>query len=414
MSPIGALTEKAQEQISAAGQADILVGIPSYNNASTIGHVAKVAAEGMVTYFPDMKPLLINSDGGSFDGTRQVVLETPVDPSVEVLAVEYQGLPGKGSSFRAVFEAAKLVNAQVCVVVDSDLRSITPEWIRLLAGPIVSGGYGYVTPFYVRHKYDGTITNNICYPMTRMLYGQNIRQPIGGDFGFSAQLLEHYLGQDVWATDVARFGIDIWMTTTAINVGMRVCQSHLGAKIHDAKDPAASLGPMFRQVVGTLFGMMAKYEHNWEQVTGASPTGFYGEPKRLQPELVPVSLATMIDKLKAGKAVWGAVWEKVLSSGNLSNLQAILQQSHEGYQFTAEQWAPIVFDFAVAYNKGDLDKDDVIDSMTPLYYGRTAGLVVQSGDMDSDSFEREVVQTQAQTFERLKPTLIERWQEELH
>ena len=68
----------------------------------------------------------------------------------------------------------------------------------------------------------------------------------------------------------------------------------------------------------------------------------------------------------------------------------------------------------MAYNKGDLDKDDVIDSMTPLYYGRTAGLVVQSGDMDSDSFEREVVQTQAQTFERLKPKLIERWQEELH
>jgi len=48
------------------------------------------------------------------------------------------------------------------------------------------------------------------------------------------------------------------MTTTAINVGFPVCQAHLGAKIHDARDPAAALGPMFRQVVGTLFGMISR------------------------------------------------------------------------------------------------------------------------------------------------------------
>jgi len=56
-----------------------------------------------------------------------------------------------------------------------------------------------------------------------------------------------------------------------------------------------------------------------------------------------------------------------------------------------------------------LDKDAVIDSMTPLYYGRTAGLVVESGDMDSATFEREVIQAQASTFEELKLRLIERW-----
>ena len=51
------------------------------------------------------------------------------------------------------------------------------------------------------------------YPLTRALYGQRIRQPIGGDFGMSRPLVRHYLAQPVWDTDVARFGIDIWMTT---------------------------------------------------------------------------------------------------------------------------------------------------------------------------------------------------------
>jgi glycosyltransferase involved in cell wall biosynthesis len=404
-----ALGEDARKRIEEIGQADILVGIPSYNNAGTIGHVVRTAAEGMVECFPDLKPVLINSDGGSPDGTRQVVLNTPVPQGVEVMATEYLGIPGKGSAFRAVFEAAKALGVKVCVVVDSDLRSVTPQWIELLAGPIVKEGYGYVTPFYIRHKYDGTITNNICYPMTRMLYGLDIRQPIGGDFGFSGDLLDHYLGQDVWQTDVARFGIDIWMTTTAINAEARICQAHLGTKIHDAKDPAAALGPMFRQVVGTLFGMMAKYEANWKAVTGSQLTPVYGKPKELEPEPVPVTLSAMIEKLRAGREEWGQVWDTVLSAENRAALDDILAQPDDVYQFTAQQWAPMVFDFAVAYNRSSLAQDAVIDSMTPLYYGRTAGLVVESQDMDSVTFEQEVIQAQARTFEEFKPHLIERW-----
>jgi glycosyltransferase involved in cell wall biosynthesis len=404
-----ALRQDAKKRIEDIERADILVGIPSYNNAATIAHVVRTAAEGMVKHFPDMKPVLINSDGGSSDGTRQVVLNTPVPEGMEVIATEYRGLPGKGSAFRAVFEAAKALGVEVCVVVDSDLRSITSEWIELLAGPIVREGYGYVTPFYIRHKYDGTITNNICYPMTRMLYGLDIRQPIGGDFGFAAELLDHYLTQDVWETDVARFGIDIWMTTTAINAGARICQARLGVKIHEAKDPAATLGPMFRQVVGTLFGMMARYEAHWKEVTGSQPTPIYGEPKEVEPEPVAVTLSAMIEKLRAGREEWGGVWDGVLSAENRVALEAILAQPDDAYQFTAEQWAPIVFDFAVAYNKSGPDQDAVMDSMTPLYYGRTAGLVVESQDMDSATFEREVIQAQARTFEELKPRLIECW-----
>jgi hypothetical protein len=137
-------------------------------------------------------------------------------------------------------------------MVDSDLRSITPEWVELLVKPVLEGSYDYAAPLYKRHKFDGTITNSIVYPMTRALYGKKVRQPIGGDFGFSGKLASFFLGKDVWETDVARFGIDIWMTTTAIANGFLVCQSYLGAKIHDPKDPGADLASMLYQVVSAL------------------------------------------------------------------------------------------------------------------------------------------------------------------
>ena len=45
---------------------------------------------------------------------------------------------------------------KVCAMVDSDLRSITPDWVKYLLDPVLEKDYQFVAPVYVRHKYDGT------------------------------------------------------------------------------------------------------------------------------------------------------------------------------------------------------------------------------------------------------------------
>jgi len=260
---------------------NILVGIPCYNNEDTIAHVVSTAAEGLRKYFPDMKSAVFISDGGSTDDTREKAYAAPVPDGFHRRVTIYRGMPGKGTSFRTVFELAMHLKADCCIVVDSDLRSITPEWIKLLAEPVLNKNAGFVAPYYIRHKNDGTITNNIIYPLTRALYGLKIRQPIGGDFGFSGEMAVLYTKEDVWDTDVAKFGIDIWMSTTAINTGLKIVQAQLGTKVHDAKDPAEHLGPMFRQVVSTLMYLMGKYEKRWRNVKGSAPVDLIGEPEKI-------------------------------------------------------------------------------------------------------------------------------------
>src|SRR2546430_5607505 len=184
-----------------------MVGIPSFKNASTIGYVVRAAQAGLVQYFPDLHPVVVNSDAGSPDGTQRVVVETePPDYVEQILLVrptnkldrvsltypQIDGVGGKGAALRTIFEMAAALEVQALVVVDSDLRSIVPEWIELLAGPILKGGYDFVAPLYARYKYDGTITNNISYPLTRSLYGVPIRQPIGGGFLISGDLPSRY------------------------------------------------------------------------------------------------------------------------------------------------------------------------------------------------------------------------------
>jgi hypothetical protein len=90
---------------------------------------------------------------------------------------------------------------------------------------------------------------NLVYSLTRALFGVRLRQLIGGDFGFSRSLARHYLDQKGW-DEVARFGIDIWMTITAITQALRVCQARLGAKVHDPKGSALQARPHFSQVDG--------------------------------------------------------------------------------------------------------------------------------------------------------------------
>src|SRR2546427_9624934 len=281
------LEERTETQIREIAQADILVGIPSFNNSSTIGHVVKAVIAGLAKYFPEYRAVLVNSDGGSTDGTPDVVAKASVDLGVMLITdrqsflhriiTPYKGMSGKGSAFRTIFEVARRLGVKACAVVDADLRSITPEWIELLLRPVLSGSYDFVAPYYYRHKYDGTITNSIVYPLTRALYGKRVRQPIGGDFGMSAALIARYLEKkDDWETDVARFGIDIWMTTLAITEGFRICQSFLGAKLHDAKDPGLDLSAMLEQVVGSVLMLMKKYEALWQHQKGSADVDLFG------------------------------------------------------------------------------------------------------------------------------------------
>jgi len=51
---------------------DIVVGIPSFNNEKTIKHVIAAVNLGLVKYFPQFSSVIINSDGGSKDKTREV------------------------------------------------------------------------------------------------------------------------------------------------------------------------------------------------------------------------------------------------------------------------------------------------------------------------------------------------------
>jgi len=450
--PQPVLTPAVREEIARLERADIMVGIPSFKNATTIGYVVRAAQAGLVQYFPDLRPVVVNSDAGSPDGTGRVVVETePPDYVERILLVrptnklsrvsltypEIDGTGGKGAALRTIFEMAAALEVQALVVVDSDLRSIGPEWIELLAGPILKGGYDFVAPLYARHKHDGTITNNVTYPLTRALYGLRIRQPIGGDFGVSGDLVRHYLGEGHWTPEVSKFGIDIWMTTLALGGGFAVCQARLGAKVHDPKDPGADLGPMFRQVVTTILRLAVANEDRWKKVRGSHDVPAYGFERVVDPPPLEINVLRLLSEFNAGALTLGATWTEMLAEETAGAIVALAEEAGSiaeharatldvdapgaerpttaamaaaaaGFAFPDGIWAKVIYDLVITARDQPDRLEAFVTALVPVYFGRVASAVIENRELSTERAE-ESVERQAREFERLKPYLVNRW-----
>lgn len=388
---VTALDDAMRGGLREVASADLVVGIPSYNNAASIAHVVRAVEAGLQQGFPGSRAVLVSSDGGSRDGTGDVVRGAV--RALPLIAGAYVGLPGKGSALRAVFECTAALGARAGAVVDSDLRSITPQWVQRLLGPVLDGTADYVTPLYARHKHDGTITNTIAYPLTRALYGVRVRQPIGGEFGFSGALARQFVAAGDWNGHIARFGIDIFMTTTALTSGARVAQAFLGAKIHDPKDPGSDLAPMFTEVVGTLFDLAGRNAARWREVSGSREAPVVGDIEPVEPEVVNASVEILRAKYAAGRGEHGAVWEEILGGAP--------------GELDARGWARVVYTFLGAALRDTARRDRLVQALVPLYFGRVARFIEDADGLSTAESER-LVEEQAAAFEQEKGTLRER------
>ena len=398
-----------EENPDGVKEAEIVVGIPSYNEADLIHYPTEQAGLGLMEFFPNKSSVIINCDNNSTDGTKQAFFNTETEvPKLYISTPE--GVRGKGNNLRNLFQKACDLKAKACVMVDADLKSITPRWIKNLAEPLFND-FGYVAPLYVRHKYDGTITNNIAYPLVRTLYGRRVRQPIGGDFGFSGDLAQIYVDSTLWDEKVANFGIDIWMTTLAICNNIPVCQAFMGRpKIHKPKDPASDLGPMFRQVVGTIFDTMNHYSNIWDHIRWSKPTAIFGFGlgEIELPPPVEVSEKTLYMKFYSGIDEYFDLWKEVLSNDIFSKLKEVFDLDESHFDFPSDLWAKILFDFMIYYRDNDSNRDQVLNSLIPLYFGKTYSYVLKTIDMSAQQAE-EYIEEQCLICEEAKPYLNERY-----
>ena len=347
---------------------NIVVGIPSYNESDTISYVTKTVGEGLEEYFPDKKSIIVNVDNNSPDNTKEAFLDTKTRIEKKYISTAH-GIRGKGNNILNLFNFAKQVGAEVIIVVDADLKSITKEWVEYLGQPVVDG-YDYVLPLYSRHQFDGTITNHICYPVMFGMLSMDIRQPIGGEFAFSPKLIKYLLKQP-WTESTRQYGIDIFMSLNAVLGGFKICQSGLGTKVHKASAP--KLGVMFEQVIETLLAILVQNKDAWMTRNNGDifvPDTF-GLKNLAEPQELDINILDLKEKGQMEYRKYQTYIKELLEPYAFSRIHEMFEM--ETFDLTILLWTQIFYSLIYRYDvsKSSEDRKKIIHSLKPLYFARS-------------------------------------------
>ena len=383
---------------------DLVVGIPSYNEAGSIGFVVEQVAQGLEKYYPHLNTAIINSDNASQDGTKDVFLRAESGGIPKIYLSTPPGVEGKGNNLHNLFTYLSKYQPRVVVVVDADLRSIRPSWPRSLAEPIING-YEFVVPLYSRNEYDGTITNHLCYPLIYALLGKKIRQPIAGEFAFSARLMEHWRNQK-WGRNVRQYGVDIFMTTQAILGDFPVALVGLGSKVHNPSSP--KLGKMFTQVVDTLFDSLLTSKEQWNRdlIEFETPPVYSRTPSLPAPQQLPIDYKDLKRQAVREFTSSQSLILQILPPETGEKVQEMFR-AHR-FRLSILMWMNLVYDFLCSYDRapdraGELR---VIKALKPLYLARVVSFIRETLELDHSNSEKKILR-QAEVFRSHRHLLVQ-------
>ncbi len=384
--------EALREPLSQAeeiAEADIVVGIPFYNEADTIGSVLKIATKGLKEFYPDEKCVIVAAGSPAGGEALEVVNNLPHVNGINRIAflLNDERINGKGWSLRAIAEIARRLGANLAIL-EADLRSrsingeiegLAPDWVRLLLEPIKRQKMDLVISRFNRHYFESPISSHVFYPILTAIYKRRINDMVGGQWGISHRLIRTYLKDTnkLWRSDISGYGVDSWLATTAITNEARICEANLGVKIHVSTPGKAEL--VLRRLAGVLFDQIVSDTEWWRKTEAIGeppliePLATFGIKKTHRPREVQITPQMSVSRYKHGFNIFHSLYENVLSQEAYQQLDKLSRTEATGFDFPARLWGQIVYSFllAFAFDKG-FARGDLLNSLIPLYQGCVA------------------------------------------
>jgi hypothetical protein len=235
-----------------------------------------------------------------------------------------------------------------------------------------------------------------------------MRYHTGGGCGISGPLAGLYVEQPFWEERTVRSSLEACLTTVAMAEGRRLYQAGLGEKVAQAHAGAEDVSLVVAQTVGTVFYFMERYQDVWEHRAEVQTVPHIGIPYRPQPDRGPINVDRMMRAFRQGLRDLLPIWEIILSPETLAGILPLGLVEKEDFRFPSALWAQTVYDFALAYHDKVLHREHLLKSLTPLYLGQMASLVLRTQHQKPEDVET-CIEELCETFARMKPYLVERW-----
>jgi hypothetical protein len=388
--------------INKIGKVDLVIGIPFFHEGDTIINVIENVTKGLSDFYPSKKSLIV-CVGNPEDNINKNIINKidSIQEKNNVIKICYLlPIKGKGFALNSILELSKNLNAIACAFIDADEKKITPVWPHLLVSPILEKNYDFVSSRYSRNFSTSATTNNFAYPLITAIYGKKIRQPIGGEFAVSRKLIQIFLrNSGVWYTDIGTYGIDNWLTSTAIVNNAKMCEVDLGTKDHNPLD-IVKRSCLFKQVSKTLFSQIRENISFWINISNIEENEIFGLLKNEIPPDVPEFYSDYrkyVDKFKEIFNKNQDICKNLLPQNIYKNLKKINSKDSEEFDFSPENWADSVYSFLEAYLREANQKEEFWDSLLSLYLAQLGTHFKKAKNLSFEEIEK-LVELQVSIF----------------
>jgi hypothetical protein len=406
------LTDDLLRQIIGVGRVDLLIGVTGIESETEAAATVRGVRACFRTQFPRQRTALLHTHGpgtapiaplvhryweeefAGRGGLRTTHLMTTVMPWPEL----------DGAAVRVILAAADLLQARAVVVLDPDAGEVTPERVAVLAAPL-RDEVDLLAPAHPRAAGEGMLVTQLLRPLTRAIYGRDLREPLVPEFGASARFATHCTQLD-FNVSREQWRTHYWIAAEALAGRFIVRQHAFGARRASPSRPRAGLPAVFHQVVSSVFSSIEANSRAWLTHTPAGAA-----------ESVAVGLSEPADPGHHGERMLDAF------AADVHNLDEILRRilspdTHEALRAAAtrvpaphlpdELWAAVVAEFLLAHRHYVMLLDHIVKALLPLYMARAGTFLLEHATSTPDAVEA-AVESLCERFERIRPLIVDRW-----
>lgn len=411
------LSDEMLRQLIAVGQADIVVGIPTLNHAGAIVGIADTVTGAFRSHFPQARAVLVNVDGGSEDGTPELILDPGRGSrnggsagglrTVHRVSARYPGLVSRAKEIQVVFAANELVRARALAIIDPDCH-VSQDSVAALLRPILEAPCDFVTPIYARGWSEGALITQLLRPAIRGIYRRALAEPAAGEWACSARFAGDRLTGALWDTDLGTAGVSLWLVAEALAGDYEPRQVPLGLRPTPIRAMHSGLPDVFAQIVGALFRSVDLHAAHWADAGDVAEVPALG-PANPPHEVGEIpAVEPLVRTFRSGMRDLEPVLQTILRPGTWTALREMAEHGDPVPRFEDELWVTVVYEFVAAYHRGPMHRDHLIQALVAPYLGRTASFLATHASM-SPADAAASLEALGLEFERGKPHLSECW-----
>ncbi|MHB1022738.1 MAG: hypothetical protein ACYC46_12680 [Acidobacteriaceae bacterium] len=393
--------------------AELLIHISPHSQESLRASLSHVR-EGLMSIASEMQAIVTYAE---FE-TQTAATDTATNKFADLAPIQvapYTLLPNQvplrwihtAPTYLAALKKSQQCGARACVMLGSEIDSLSPGAITALIRPVLEGNIDLAMPVYTLDALEGLLNSAILYPLTRALYSRRVRYPLGLDLVISARFQEHLLTSTFRKGTAEQEDALLWPATEAAVNGFQIAQVEVGHRRFSPPE-SADLSSVLTQIVGSLFADVDARAAYWQKMRQVQIVPSIGEATKAEESSRSVDVKPMIDSFKLGLGNLHEIWSIVLPPNTLLALKKLDRMPEDAFHMPDSVWVRIVYDFALTYRLRNINRKHLLGALTPLYLGWAASYVLDVMKR-GHAIAEERIQALALAFEVDKPYLVSRW-----